>query len=218
MRILIILVIVSIIAFSSGGCKSSSKSNSFCDTTCLTDTIKFSNNSHPLRPYVYISTKNCNADTLIWSYDGMGVNRKMNLDDLLGTDVKLNRKFIRCVINDTSYAWLMFNDCSDGRGYLLKLPFNKKKSIGRKSSAINSLDPKFSVADGLAAYTDRGNIFIEEIKTGKTAMMTFGKMVDIDYDVIHKSIDSVNVTPARVWVKIKIDNEWKTLEKNITLQ
>jgi len=203
--------------FVSGAC-SSSKPKPFCDTVCLTDTLKFSNTNYHLKPYVYISVKKCNADTLIWSYDGMGVNRKMDLDDLLGTDIRLNKNFIRCIINDTSYAWLMFNDCSNGRGYLLKLPFDKKKSIGRKSSAINSLDPKFSIDDGLAAYTDRGNIFIEEIKTGKTAMMTFGQQLAIDYEAIHKTIDSVNITPSKIWVKVKIDNEWKTLEKNITLQ
>ena len=217
MRSFIVIVIVLFFALASGSC-GSSKSKSFCDTTCLKDTIKFSNETDPLKPYVYISAKNCNADTLIWSYEGMGVNRKMDLPDLVGAVVKLNKDFVRCIINDTSYAWLMFNDCSNSRGYLLKLPFDKKKNISRKSSAINSIDPKFSVADGLVAYTDRGNIFIEEIKTGKSAMMTFGQMLDTDYDAIHKTIDSVNITSTRVWVKIKIENEWKALEKNITLQ
>lgn len=217
MKTLAAFTVIIILVFASGACKSSAP-KPFCDTVCLTDTLKFRNDLHPLKPYVYISVKKCNADTLIWSYDGMGVNRKADFSDMLGTDVRLNKNFVRCVINDTSYAWLMFNDCNNGRGYLLKLPFDKKKSIGRKSSAINSMDPKFYVADGLAAYTDRGNIFIEEIKTGKTAMMTFGQMVDIDYDVIHKSIDSVNVTPSKIWVKIKIETEWKVLEKNITLK
>jgi hypothetical protein len=218
MRTLAGFTVIILIVFASGACKSSSKPKSFCDTACLTDTLKFQNMNHSLKPYIFISANRCNADTLIWSYEGMGVNRKAGLADLLGADVRLNKNFVRCVINDTSYAWLMFNDCRNGRGYLLKLPFDKKKTIGRKSSAINSLDPEFSLTEGLAAYTDRGNIFIEEIKTGKTAMMTFGQMVDIDYDAIHKTIDSVNVTPTKVWVKIRIENEWKLLEKNISLK
>jgi hypothetical protein len=200
-----------------GACKSSSGPQTFCDTTCLKDTLKFTSD-YELKPYVYISAKNCQSDTLIWSYKGMGVNRKVGLSDFLNTVVHLNKNYVRCFFKDTSYAWLLFNDCSNGRGYSLKLPFNKKNDIGRKSSNINSLDPKFSVADNMIAYTDRGNIYVEDMATGKKAMMTFGKALDIDYDAIHEYIDSVNVTPARIWVKVKVDGEWKELEKKITLE
>jgi hypothetical protein len=48
--------------------------------------------------------------------------------------------------------------------------------------------------------------------------MTFGKQLDIDFDVVHETIDSVNITPARIWAKVKIDDEWRVLEKNVTLQ
>jgi hypothetical protein len=113
---------------------------------------------------------------------------------------------------------MLFNDCLTGRGYQVKLPFDKKSNISKKSSGINNFDHKFSVADDLIAYTDRGNIFVEDITTGKKEMMTFGKATDINYDVIHETIDSVNITPARIWVKVKIDGEWKVLEKNITLK
>jgi hypothetical protein len=54
--------------------------------------------------------------------------------------------------------------------------------------------------------------------TGKIAQMTFGKALDIDYDAIHEFIDSVNVTSERIWVKVKIDNDWKELEKKIVLK
>lgn len=70
----------------------------------------------------------------------------------------------------------------------------------------------------MIAYSDKGNVFVEELVTGKKAMMTFGKALDIDYDVIHETIDSVNITPQRIWVKVKIDGEWKELEKNIELK
>ena len=219
MRFILIALIAVVIGFSFEACKSSSGPKLFCDTACIKDTMKFSNDAHPLKPYLYISARNCVADTLIWSYAGMGTNRKSGFADLLNNpDIRLNKNFVKCFIGDTTYAWLMFNDCVTGRGYILKLPYNKTNPIGRKSSAINNTDPKYSVASGLAAYTDRGNIFVEEMATGKKAMMTFGKMVDIDYDAIHNYIDSVNVSPGRIWVKIKIDNDWTTLEKEITLQ
>ena len=218
MRSLIIPVFVVASAVYSFGCGSKgSSAKTFCDTACLKDSIKFTGD-HKLKPYVYITASSCIADTLTWSYSGMGVNRKMGIADLLNNMVHINKDYIKCFIKDTAYAWLMFNDCATGRGYQLKLPFNKTDNIGRKSSGINGIDPKFSIADNIVAYTDRGNIFVEEMATGKTAQMTFGKALDIDYDAIHEHIDSVNVTSERIWVKVKIDNEWKELEKKITLK
>ena len=148
----------------------------------------------------------------------MGINRKLGIEDLLGAPVTLNREKIGCYIQDTSYAWLYFNDCVSGRGFQLKIPFNKKASIGRKSSALNAFDPKFSVAEGLLAYSDRGNLFVEEMSTGKAAMMTFRSKVDIDYNDIHKTVDSINVTRDRLWAKVYLDKEWKTFEKKIELK
>ena len=216
MRILIVPAIAILFAFSFGACKSSSGVKTFCDTACLKDTLKFAGD-FKLKPYVYIASKNC-MDTLIWSYEGMGINRKVGLTDFLNTRVYINKNYVRCFIKDTAYAWLLFNDCSNGRGYSLKLPFNKSASIGRKSSNINNLDPKFSLSENMTAYTDRGNIYVEDMATGKKAMMTFGKALDIDYDAIHEYIDSVNITNDRIWVKVKIDNNWKELEKKITLE
>jgi len=219
MKLLIIPFAVLItLAWTFSACKSSSAPPSFCDTSCLKDSIKFIKEEHPLQPYVYISTNNCIADTITWSFIDMGINRKMGLPDLVGTAVRLNKDNVSCFIKDTSYAWILFNDCSNGRGYSLKIPFNKKDKLGRKSSAINKFDPKFSIAEGLVAYSDRGNLFVEEMETGKTAMMTFGDKVDINYDALHETVDSVNVTPTRLWAKVKLGNEWKTFEKNISLK
>ena len=217
MRFLLILIVSALFANSFNACKSSGP-KPFCDTVCLKDTLKFKGN-HPLEPYVYISAKDCKADTIVWSYKGMGTNRKLGWTDLLQTPVKINKDFVSCYIKDTAYFWLMFNDCETGRGYQLKIPFNKSAKMGRKSSGINSFDPKFSVADNLVVNTDKGNIFVEDKETGKKAMMTFGVPIkDLDFDAIHKSIDSVNVTNTRIWVRVKIENEWKELEKNITLE
>ena len=217
MKVLIIPVIAVILVTTFADCKSSSGPATFCDTTCLKDSLKYTGD-HKLKPYLYISVRDCKPDTITWSYSGMGVNRKMGFEDLMNTTMKLNKDYIRVVIVDTAHAWLIFNDCATGRGYQLKLPFDKVKTIGRKSSGINNLDSKFDVDNSLVAYTDRGNIFVEDIATGKTAMMTFGVATDMDYDAIHETLDSVNVTPSRIWVKVKIDDEWKELEKKIKLE
>ncbi len=201
------------------GCKSgASTPATFCDTACLKDSVKFTGD-HKLAPYVYISATSCNADTITWSYRGMGVNRKMSIPDILKNDeIHINRDFVKCFFRDTAYAWLLFNDCATGRGYQLKLPFNKTANIGRKGGGINNTDPKFAVADGLVAYTDRGNIFVEEIATGKTAQMTFGEDLGIEFDIIHEYIDSVSITPTRIWAKVKVGKEWKEMEKDIDLK
>ncbi len=219
MKLLIASALSILIVLSISGCKSSSSEGPalFCDTTCLKDTVKF-NSDFALKPYVYISARDCRADTLIWSYKGMGINRKTGFTYLLNNSVTINKDYIRCVFNDTSYAWLLFNDCATGRGYQLRLPFNKTADIGRKSSGINNIDKKFSISDNLVVNTDRGNIYVEDMITGKKAMMTFGQKLDIDYDAIHEYIDSVNITNNRIWVKVLIDKQWKELEKNITLE
>ena len=216
MRI-IFLFIMSATLFSCGN--NSGNSKTFCDIACQKDTIKFIKEDHKLRPYIYISAANCLPDSVIWSYNGLGTNRKLSFDDFGGHKFNVNKSSMSCYFNDTSYAWLLFNDCSNGRGYFAKIPFNKSQSIQRKGSALNRFDPKFAVADGLVAYTDRGNIFVEDMTTGKKAMMTFGKMLaDLDYDAMHEFIDSVNITPTRIWSKVLMGKEWIPIEKKITLE
>lgn len=218
MRSLFVPALAVAIALYSGGCKSGgSGAKTFCDTACFKDTVKLTGD-HALKPYVYISPGECMADTVIWSYKGMGVNKKEAVSFLTGREVQLNKDYIRCIFNDTAYAWLMFNDCATGHGYLVKLPFNKTATIGRKNRAINNIDPKFAVAPNMVAYADPGNIFVEDVLTGKTAQMTFGKDIGADYDVIHEHIDSVSITPDRIWAKVKVDGKWTELEKKIVLK
>lgn len=216
--ILIPFVAIVSIGLAMVSCKSSSGPSTFCDTTCLKDSIKFIEMGHPLQPYVYISANDCKADTISWSYIDLGINRKLGVTDMLGAPVTLDKNKVGCFIRDTTYAWLYFNDCVTGRGFQLKIPFNKRDNIGRKSSGLNAFDPKFSVADGLLAYSDRGNLFVEDMATGKSAMMTFGAKVDINYDDIHKTVDSVNVTPTRLWARVLLGKDWKTFEKKIELK
>jgi hypothetical protein len=217
MRLLIASLVALSLIWTYSSCSSSSGPATFCDTACLKDSIKFTG-AHELQPYVYITASGCQADTITWSYSGLGANRKFDIEYLLGKPVKINKNYAKAYFNDTAHAWLLFNDCETGRGFQMKLVYNKTGKMSTRSSGINNLDPKFSVADNLLAYTDRGNIYVEDAITGKSAMMTFGKALDIDYDAIHDIIDSVNVSREKIWVKVLIDGKWEEKQKNITLE
>lgn len=191
---------------------------SFCDTAaCMQDTLKFTG-THEKKPTLFITAKNCQPDSIIWSYKGMGADRKTGFTYLLGATVRVNKDYIRCHFQNADVAWLLFNDCLTGRGFQIKLPYDKNASFSLKHGAINNLDKKFSISDDLAVSTDRGNLFVEDMNTGKKGMMTFGQKLDIDYDAIHEHIDSVNVTADRVWVKILIGKDWVEKEAKITLE
>ncbi len=210
-------VAVTLVFFSS--CKSDSGTAApVCDSTCVKDSMKFTKEDNNLKPSVFISAQNCMADSVSWTYDGMGSIKTMGVADLAGAPVQLNKTAVDCFINDTSYAWLRFNDCRTGRGFIMKIPFNKGSKLERKSSALNSFDHKYNVAAGLIAYSDRGNLFVEDMASGKQALMTFGERVEIDYDHLHEFIDSVSVSPTAIWAKVKVKEGWKTFEKNITLK
>ena len=187
----------------------------FCDTVCLKDTLKFTG-THEKQPTVFITAKNCQAGTIIWSYKGMGADHKTGFTYLLGASVNINKDFIRCFFRNNEVAYVLFNDCQTGRGFQIKLPYDKSQSFSLKSSGINGLDRKFSVSENLLVNTDRGNIYVEDMNTGKKAMMTFGEKLEIDYDALHDHIDSVNVTNDRIWVKILSNKEWITKEKKLT--
>ena len=190
---------------------------SFCSDPCLKDTLKFTND-HPGKPYVYISAKSCTPDTILWSHVNLSSNRKMGLTDLLGQPVSINKQFVRCDIYDTSYAWVQLNDCSTFRGYLLKLPFNKKNTISKYSSALTGFDPKYKVEEGLICYADYTFIYVEDKKNGKIEKTLLAdKQLDIDYNDVHATFDSVNVTRNRIFVNLLQGKETKTIEKEIKL-
>ena len=211
----LILIHAALLLLAGTGCKSSSSSGTgktFCDTACLQDTLRFAGD-HPLQPYVTISVKDCKPENIERGHQNLVLNTGFGFEN-----VHFNKEYIRTIIDDTSAAYILFNDCMSGRGYYIKLPFNKTGTINKRTSAINNLDKKYAVDDHMVAYIDKGNIFVEETRSGKKAMMTFGKMLDIDYDATHEYLDSVNVTPDRIWVRVKIDNKWEDLEKKITLE
>lgn len=163
-----------------------------------------------------IGFKNCDPDTVSYSYKGARTEKRIHLIDYMGKPVKLNPSMVNCYFQDTTMAWLTFNDCATGRGFLLKLD-KSNQNTQKITSALNSYDKKFSLDPDLRAYTDGGNIYIDNIKTGKQAQMTFKEEYVIDYTDIHKVIDSINVTKQRVFVKLLKNNEEKTFEKKIEL-
>jgi hypothetical protein len=136
---------------------------------------------------------------------------------LLDNVVRLNKSAISCFIKDTSYAWVAFNDCITGRGYLLQLPFDKKQSVRKMSSAINSFDKKFVVPDDLRAYADYSTIYVEDINSGQKQQMTFKEEYKIDFNNIHEVIDSVNLSRNRIFVQLIKNGEKIELEKQISL-
>jgi hypothetical protein len=188
----------------------------FCDTTCKSDSFNFKGTDR-FASSVSISVKNCAPDSVSWTHGGMETSRRVPFSNLVNQEVRLNPSAIECYIKDTSYAWLSFNDCMTGRGFLFKLPFNKANNITKISGAINRFDPKFSVEKDLRAYTDRGSIFIVDINTGKEAVMTFKETYDIDFNKIHEIVDSVNVTHKNIYVKLLKNGQEVPLQKAIDL-
>jgi hypothetical protein len=197
-------------------CNNAKTSKSICDTLCKTDSIKFKGNDQ-LNQTLAISLKNCQPDTLKWTHGKLKITRQIQLSDFLNQQLKLNPSAVSASFQDTSCAWLAFNDCITGRGYILKLPFNKSNGIQKISGALNKFDPKFNVADGLLAYTDRGSIYVVDGNTGKQAMMTFKEEYPIDFMDIHKVLDSINVTRSRIYVKLIKEGQEVPIEKQIAL-
>lgn len=217
MRLILIPIFTIFFAFFLGSCGPSSAPPTFCDTTCNNDSIKFSSD-HPERPYVYLTMSNCNPDTITWSHRQLSTNRKSGFVDLVGREARVNRNFVACYFKDTSYAWLKFNDCFTGRGFLVKLPYNKSDKWSIYTSALNNFDPKFKVEEGLIAYYDDAFIYVQDMESGKTDKMVLGdKKLDIDHNAVHKTFDSINVSRNRIWVNITIDGKTKSKDKTIAL-
>lgn len=218
MRALLFPAAVILLGWYFGSCSSSTAPAPFCDTTCQNDSLKYSLD-HPDHPFVYLSVKNCKPDTITWSHDQLLTNRKSGFYELVGKDVRLNKNYISCTFKDTSYAWLKFNDCVTGRGFLVKLPYSKSDKWSIYTSALNSFDPRFKVEEGLIAYYDDTFIYVQDLQTGKIEKMVMAdKKLDIDYNDVHKTIDSVNISRTKIWANLTIDGQTKPKDKTISLQ
>jgi hypothetical protein len=199
-------------------CNNSGKTaKTFCDTTCKTDSFHYKG-ADRFESKVDITLKNCKPDSITWTHGGMTITRQLPFNDLTNQDVRLNPAAISCIIKDTSYAWLTFNDCITGRGFLVKLPFNKANNISKFTGALNSFDPKFSLEQDLRAYTDRGSIYVTDINSGNQEVMTFKETYDIDFNNLHQVVDSINVTHKRIYVKLLKNGKEVPIEKVIDLK
>jgi hypothetical protein len=214
-RILFLAAVISLAA-SCGNNDGATTAQTFCDTACNSDTLMYKGD-HKLEPFVSISQKNCLADTLTWTHNLLPSKRQMQISTLLDNSIRVNKSAVDVFIKDTSYAYLTFNDCVTGRGYLLKLPFDKRENINKVTSALNAFDKKFVVPDDLRAYADYSTIYVVDINTGKEEMMTFKEEFDINFNDVHKVIDSINVSRNRIYVLLKKDGKDLPLEKSISL-
>ena len=148
----------------------------------------------------------------------MANNLKLDFNEVAGSGLRLNKNYLGCYFNDTSYAWLEFNDCFTGRGYLVKLNFNKKAGRSEYSSALTRFDPKFKIEDGLICYADYAFVYVEDITTGKIAKLLLSDHeLKIDYNNIHTVFDSANITRNRIFVNLIENGNKKPLEKQISL-
>ncbi|WP_346238141.1 hypothetical protein ABDK00_003595 [Niabella insulamsoli] len=209
MKLLSLTFVIATLAFV--GCQDSGTTASapFCsDTTCLTEPIKVTSDA-PGNPFVNISFKNCEIDSIHWEKGGMGVIKDIIFAEFIDKPVKPSKQFLSAEIIDGKYAWVKFNDCATGRGYVLKLPFDQSGATSKFTSAINNFDPKFELEDGLVAYYDNTFIYVEDMKTGQIAkqLLTDTGVTDINYDDVHSLIDSVNITKANIYAKLKVDKK-----------
>ena len=174
-----------------------------CDTVCQNDTVVF-RSSHIQEPYVKIILEQCNANRIIWSHSNSSNHRRIEIPDYIKKLVRINASASDAFFKDTSYLWLTFNDCISSRGYAIKLPFNKKDDILCYSSALNRFDPKFVVAEGLICYSNYRYVYVEDVATGKAAKLELSKTaLNIDFNSIHNTFDSVNISRNRIFVKMK---------------
>lgn len=211
-------IAIAAICFTSCGNNNSKTVTTYCDTTCSNDTLKFNGDSPKWKQWLKISMKNCNPDSMIYTYEGASNVRTIAFSDYGPREIRLNKSNINVAFQDTASIWVSFNDCSTGRGYLFELPYRSGKNSVKSKAALNSIDKKFSIDPDLRAFTDRGNIFIVNVTNGKTAQMTFKEnYADMDFNDIHKTIDTINVTKSRIYVKLLKEGQEVPLEKNVSL-
>lgn len=212
------LISIAAIYLASCSDNSSNAPKTFCDTTCYNDTLKFHGADVKWKQKLSISMKNCSPDSMTYTYEGASDVRTIAFSDYGPSEIRLNKSNIDVAFQDTSSVWISFNDCSTGRGYLIELPYHTGKSTIKTSAALNSIDKKFSIDPDLRAYSDRGNIFVVNVTNGKQAQMTFKEnYADMDFNDIHKTIDTINITKNRIYVKLLKEGQEVPLEKNVSL-
>ena len=216
MKLFTFLFLVSLLSFSCQNNSSTAKVP-LCDTTCNSEPFNFTG-AGKHNAYVSLTQKDCVADTLSWSSDKMLSKQKMLMASLLDTTVRINKSAISCVINDTSFAWITFNDCISGRGYLLQAFFSDEGRIKKYTSALNSFDKKYVVDDSIRAYCDYSAIYAVNVNTGKKVALYYKEeLKKIDFNNLHETIDSINFTRNRLFAIMKRNGNSEQLEKAVKL-
>lgn len=213
MKLFSCLAVLTLLAASCGN--SGSTSRTFCDTACRSQPFAFTGD-HPLQPTVNISVKNCMADTLTWTHKELPSSRQVQLGSFFTEAVRIHPSALDCFIKDTSYAWVSYNDCESGRGYMLRLPFNKSGNIKRVNTALTRFDPKFSLDKSMLAYASESTIYAVNMNTNEEETMSLQGNV-LDFDNIHSTLDSINITPSRIYVRVIKDGKPVELQKQISL-
>lgn len=187
------------------GNKEATAPESICkDSSCITEPMSFESKAAN-NPKVRISFKDCKFDSIHWEKGGMGVIKDIIFSDFIENDIRPSKSMLSCDIIESKSAWIKFNDCTTGRGYVIKLPFDKTGTTSKYKSALNGFDPKFKIADGLVAYYDNTFIYVQDMateKTAKTLMTDTGITEIIDYNDVHSLIDNVNITKDHITAKI----------------
>lgn len=217
MKNILFFSFVAILAVACGNNDKTVASTPLCDTTCNNDSFSFAGN-HKLKPVINVTQKGCMANTFSWTHDKMASKQTMAFTALLDTSVRINKSALNCVVKDTSYAWLTFNDCVSGRGYLLQLFFSDAGRVKKYTSALNSFDKKFVVDDSLRAYCDYSAIYAVNVNTGKKVALYYKEeLKKINFNNIHETIDSINFSRNRLFAVMKRNGNTEQIEKDVKL-
>jgi len=190
----------------------------FCkDSSCISEPIRVTSDA-PGKPFVSVSFKDCKIDTIHWEKGGMGVIKDIIFAEFIPNDIRPTKDAFNIEIIEGKHAWIRFNDCPTARGYALKLAFDKSGTTQKITTAINSFDPKYKVADGLVAYYDNTFIYVQDMATDKVAKQLLTDVGVRKHDVNdpHSLIDTVSITKEKMYAKILF--EGKTIEHDVPLE
>ncbi|MGJ7032226.1 hypothetical protein [Niabella hirudinis] len=184
-------------------------SSSFCtDSACIKEPLRLGSPT-PDKPSVTVSFKDCQIDSILFD-NGKAGNAKIGFTEFFqGRKIKPGKALFGYEFAEGQAAWLKFNDCGTGRGYLIKVPVGKGISPMKYFSAVNSFDPKFKVAEGLVSYYDNTFLYVQDVQTGKEAktLLTDTGVKGVDHDNVHSFIDSVNISKDHLYAKIRYEDK-----------
>lgn len=188
-----------------------------CDKPCVSDTLSFSLPQNEFEPFVKLIPSNCLVDTVVWSSKVMPTKRKIHLSTMLGMIPSLDKSTIKCYIKDTSFAFLVFNDCLTRRGFWLKLGLGLKGEMEKSLSSFNPADPRYKVEEGLIYYKANNTFFVQDIMSGKKASVELPSP-KLEFDNTYEVVDSVNVSRSRIYMKLNDEGKEVNFEKSIELK